>query len=252
MKHVVFEPYIGSSYMQGLQDGKLVLVLGHSHYCTYEDEPCLKCTASVSGCRECKLDCPHMEEIQETFLHEWKEKGLALNTKTEIQRFLNGIEQQTYRIFFEFMCEYFNLSKELFGDKIAFYNYVQYFLHSKKEETTRNKRRENMADIKWITKDKENDLAFEEMLTGLPALPDVIIAWGEVGKHLYNLYQGEYLDVMNNLHDKYLYTITLRGKSCTVLNSRHPKAIDWTEGDKLINYMEYVFPNIKSESNEKE
>ena len=64
MKHVVFEPYIGSSYMQGLQDGKLGLFLGHSHYCTYEDEPCFnKCTSSVSGCRECKLDCPHMEEI---------------------------------------------------------------------------------------------------------------------------------------------------------------------------------------------
>ena len=138
------------------------------------------------------------------------------------------------------MCKYFNLSKESFWNKIAFYNYVQYFLPQKS------------ADISWITKDKENDLAFEEMLTGLPARPDVIIAWGKVGKYLYDLYQGKYLDVMNNLDDKYLYTISLLGKSYIVLNTCHPSAHDWTEGEKLINYMNYVFPNIKSESNEEE
>lgn len=240
MKHEVFEPWIIESfYKQGLQDGKLVLVLGHSHYCNYNDEPCDKCTSSVSGCKECKLDCPHMDEIQDTFPHEWKEKGLALNTKAEIQRFLNGNNQYTYRKFSEFMCEYLKCSKEYFWNHIAFYNYVQYILP------------ECSADIKWITKDKENDLAFEEMLMGLPVLPDVIVAWGKVGKHLYNLCQGKYLDVMNNLHDKYLYTITLQGKQCIVLNSCHPSTPAWTDEGKLIRYMKYVFPNIKSESNEK-
>ncbi|MBM6719532.1 hypothetical protein H6B13_07730 [Bacteroides gallinaceum] len=241
MKHMVFEPFIGSSYKQGLQDGKLPLVLGHSHDCPYKDELCFKkCTLSVNGCEKLKLDCPHMDEIQETFPNNWKDKGLSLNTKCEIQRFLDGIDRKAYSKFSEFMCKYFNLSKESFWNKIAFYNYVQYFLPQKS------------ADISWITKDKENDLAFEEMLTGLPARPDVIIAWGKVGKHLYDLYQGKYLDVMNNLDDKYLYTISLLGKSYIVLNTCHPSAHDWTEGEKLINYMNYVFPNIKSESNEEE
>lgn len=239
MKHLNFKPrLVRYLYLQGLQDGKKVLVLGHSHYCKYKDGPCFeRCTSSVCGCREWKLNCPHMEEIQEFFPYEWKEKGLALNTKTEIRNYLKGNYQITYEKFSKFMCQYFNLSKEEFWNKIAFYNYVQYFLPYDGTEKSRNG-----ADKEWITKDEENDLAFEEMLTELPDLPDVIIAWGKVGNHLYDKYRTD----GEPEKYKYLFQVKLQNKIIWVLNCHHPYYPLFEDGGNLKNSMNILFREGKS------
>lgn len=119
---VVFDPWlVRDLYLQGLQDGKKVLVLGHSHYCKYKNELCFeRCTSSVCGCKEFKWNCPHMEEIQELFPHEWKEKGMVLYTKTVIRNYLKWNNQPTYEKFSKFMCQYFNLTKEEFYYKTTF------------------------------------------------------------------------------------------------------------------------------------
>lgn len=232
MIKLIFEPWlVRDLYLQGLQDGKKVLVLGHSHYCKHKDKPCFgRCTSSVCGCRDWQLDCPDMEEIQEFFPNEWEEKGLALYTKTVIRDYLKGHPQPKYEPFSKFMCQYFNLSKEEFWNKIAFYNYVQYFLPQPD------------ADKKWITKDEENDLAFEEMLTGLPDLPDVIIAWGKVGNHLYDKYRtdgepGKY---------KYLFQVKLQNKIIWVLNCHHPRYPSFKDNGNLENGMNVLFREEKS------
>ena len=228
MKHVVFEPWIKDDlFKKGLKNRNRVLVLGHSHYCDRHPECPFrdKCRSTVSGCRDCRTDCHYMDEIQEEFPNEWKEKGLALNTQTEIEQFLKGNGQNTYKKFSNFMCKYFGYSTEEFWNRIAYYNYVQYFLPSRGSKKY------------WITKDQENDLAFEEMLTMLPALPDVIIAWGTVGNHLYDRYRvdgksGEY---------KYLFKIKLQGEIVDVLNSYHPAYSLFKDGGKLKNSMDSIF-----------
>lgn len=232
MKYLIFEPWlVRDLYLQGLQDGKKVLVLGHSHYCKYKNELCFeRCTSSVCGCKEFKLNCPHMEEIHELFPYEWKEKGLALYTKTVIRNYLKGNNQLTYEKFSKFMCQYFNLTKEEFWNKIAFYNYVQYFLPQPK------------AEKKWITKDEENDLAFEEILAGLPDLPDVIIAWGSVGYHLYDKYR------IDGKSGEYNFHVKLRNKIINVLHCNHPLARNpsFEDNGNLKNGMNVLFREEKS------
>ena len=227
MQHLVFEPWKGDLYEKEGLAGKRVIFSGHSHHCDKHPECSFrdKCRSTLSGCRYCRTTCPHMDEIQEEFPNEWEEKGLALNTKTEIEQFLKSGNQNTYKKFSNFMCEYFGYSTEKFWDRIVYYNYVQYFLPSRGSEKY------------WITKDQENDLAFEEMLTMLPALPDVIIAWGAVGNHLYDRYRvdgksGEY---------KYLFKIKLQGEIIDVLNSYHPAYSLFKDGGKLKNSMDSIF-----------
>ncbi len=251
MKSLFFEPYIGDSYNEGLYDGRKVLVLGDSHYCPYDGnvhnrikfDKCDKfeiCTSREDkDSSSQRLICPYMGDIKEEFSNEWMCKGLSLSTKTVIKRFLDGKESNpSHERFSKFICEYFHYTKDEFWERVAFYNYIQFFLP------------ESKTKVEYIS--SRDDVAFKEMLNALPSFPDVIISWGTgVGHHLRNLYKGEYKDieVMNkfkNLDDKYLFDIDLVEKKCVVLNCRHPSRNSWKDEvdgvSRLSSYMNFLFP----------
>ena len=215
MRKRFFNPYVGSEYKNGLFGSKKVLVLGASHYCTYNDKSEVfncpvweECTSMLkkdsSKFNNC---CPYYENIG------WiREYGIKLedSASTEIENFFDSPSQyKTYDNFTKFISDYFGLTdvKELWS-RLAFVNYVQYFL------PTVNTPKLNKDDI-------VNFEAFLEILDELQ--PDIIIAWGSKITNHFKLdkIQGM-VEWLHKRDNDYFWDLIYNEKKYIIINSWHP------------------------------
>ena len=149
-KEINFYPWIGVSYKEGLC-GKKVLVLGESHYCRKElseDGICFPC------CNRDKMTT---------------EKGCFSQTEDFVDGFVNGcdLSDRTHRTFYYFesaVCgkKLSQEERELFWNRIAFYNYVQYA---------------QVEPRRSLEEAEDSSLAFKKVLETL--MPDCIVIWGK-------------------------------------------------------------------------
>ena len=162
MKHVRFEPWKGENYETSGFNGKKILVIGESFYCSEEEAD--KYAATLT------------EKIVNDYLAirngEFREnKGEWTNTYLKFERSLVGEETTPER------------SREIWNS-IAFYNYLQIPMSGA---------RESGSPIDF----KNAEKAFFEVINELQ--PDLIIVWG-VGKLFNNMPEdrwtwGKRLDV---------------------------------------------------------
>lgn len=144
-----FKPYVGSEYHKGI-NGKKVLVLGASFYCSKKEcQFFAECTNPVQK-DSSKFDtcCPA-----------YTTTGQRLSEEPT-----NAIEDgyRTYQIFGTFMQQFLNEGTEDVWQRMAFTDYMQFFsptIDTKKEYLSR--------------RDFE---AFNETLAELQ--PDVVVVWG--------------------------------------------------------------------------
>lgn len=147
-----FRPYVGEKYETGI-NGKKILVVGASFYCTTIDCPFFAdCTDVV------KKDSSKYDKI----CHDYINKNLLLSEEPwhEI-----GNGYRTYKIFANFISQYIDEDdyKEIWNH-LAFTNYVQFILPTK--DTYKS----------YLSERDFN--AFIEVLTELK--PDIVISWGVV------------------------------------------------------------------------
>lgn len=149
MKHVRFEPWIGKNYQTNGFNGKKILVIGESFYCSEEDGKKYATTLT--------------EKVVTDYLAirngEFRENdGGWTNTYLKFERSLVGKETTP------------DNSQEIWNS-IAFYNYLQIPMSGARESGS-------------ILDYKNAEKAFFEVINELQ--PDLIIVWG-VGKLFNNL-----------------------------------------------------------------
>lgn len=207
MKKRFFEPYIGPSYIQGI-NGKKVLIVGASFYCAHIECPFfMKCT-SVQAKDSSKYDakCPVYKEMGRT-LHDEPSNSVSDEPSTYVT-FANGMSQ------FVGGGDYTTV-----WDHVAFTNYVQFFLPG------------SGASFRPTTGSDISERDFEAFLEVVKRLaPDVIIIWGcVINSRLKE--QNEFVfdkDLLKST-DYYLCHMRVPGVShdIALVNPNHPSSSAW-------------------------
>lgn len=213
-----FEPCIGKNFNEGI-NGKKVLVLGASFYCPHT---CCQfhneCTSrEKKDSSDYDLICPDYNKDGETC-------SLSNSPFYELDEQYN-----TYKKFARAMTNFLhdNVHENFytdFWDKVAFTNFVQFFLPS------------------WETLPSDctgRDLdALREVIEMLH--PDVVIIWGHVTK--YAIIEPFCYDVKTNTTDGYIYHSNAFGhKEITFLNTYHPSYTKFLDNGLLEKYVKEVF-----------
>ncbi len=163
MKKYFFNPYIGEKYEEGI-NGKRVLVLGASFYCSFDGNKGRKKCEYYEDCainQNCVKynKCPHNHD-----------KLLSDSAMGEIDE--NGAK--SYVRFCYFMRWIRNKCKtesfDEFWEKVAFTNYVQHIIGGR-TTTHRSDLREEYLEM---------FVSVLEELEKRKGLPDIIIVWGRV------------------------------------------------------------------------
>ena len=193
MSHINFRPWVGKNYDSGLFNGKKILVLGESHYCTIERGEGGRCS---QVCSKEMMDkrCTNqtIEVIDEIKNQYWNSR-----TFSNFERTIFGkVPEQTER--------------ELFWDSVVFYNYLQY------AQSGPTRPLEQTAD-----EYKDSELAFKEVLETY--MPDFIIAWG---MRLYDITpnlggEPSKLEILDNGKAN-IWTYTIKEKRIPALFIYHP------------------------------
>ena len=158
MEHAFFKPWVGEDYQKGIR-GKKILVLGASFYCNQKDCKFFAECTSPDKKDSSKFDetCPYYAKID----------GHPKLSEEPI----NAIEDciRVYKIFAKFMYQFIEDKENYEGydayvawDRMAFTDYVQFFLPTK-------------DTYPWYLSSRDFD-AFLEVIKQLK--PDIIIAWG--------------------------------------------------------------------------
>lgn len=213
-----FEPYVGKDYGRGI-GGKRVLVLGASFYCP--NTGCRfhrECTSSEhKDSSRYDNDCPTYASQGQFLSHE------PSYSVTE--------HPDTYIKFAKALYEFVDAGDyNSVWDKVAFTNYVQFFLSGNGEEFRPTK----SSDLSQRDFD-----AFIETVYEL--LPDIIIVWGcvinsSIKEHNPYVYDKDIL-VKN---DWYLCHMILPGtdKRIAIVNPNHPSSRAWySDMDQFQNYL---------------
>lgn len=218
MKKRFFEPYVGAYFNEGI-NGKKVLVVGASFYC-----PRTSCQFHHECTNRDKKDssaynfiCPEYNKTGETY-------PLSNTPSYELDE-----QYKTYKRFAQVMSS--SLTGEVnenfytdFWNKVAFTNFVQYFLpHWKTLHSDCTDR-----DIE----------ALSEVIEML--LPDIVIIWGTATK--FPIIEHFCYDSDNNKTDGYLYhSNAFGGKEITFLNTYHPSYSCFLDNGYLERYIKEVF-----------
>ena len=215
MANRFFNPRVGTHYQKGFINGKKVLVLGASHYCLLNSPEkgfvCPvweECTSrEIRDSSKFNTCCPAYEA------NGWiKEYGVKLedSAQIEVDIFFDAPSSyKTYSNFTNFIIDYFGfIDAEEVWDRLAFVNYVQYFL-----PTT--------ATPSFDEGDIKNFEAFLQTLQELH--PDIIIVWGtKTRDHLKKSYIQNMVDKLTMRENNYFWDLDYKGKSYIIVNCWHP------------------------------
>lgn len=215
MKSRFFNPRIGKLYAQGLINGKKVLVLGASHYCQCNGQsgrfncPVWKeCTSKeIRDSSKFNTCCPAY--VNNGWIQEYGVK-LEDSSLIEIDNYFDTPSSYyTYSNFTNFIIDYFGLkSPEEVWDRLAFANYVQYFLPTPKTPA-------------FDEKDIRNFEAFLQTLQELK--PDVVIVWGtKTRDHFKKPYIQSMVDKLTMRENDYYWDLEYQGQPYILVNCWHP------------------------------
>lgn len=222
MKKRFFKPYKKDNYYnEGLLNGKKVLILGASFYCPYNE------SSNDFNCPKWN-ECTSMEIKDSSkfneFCYYFKHKGYTENKledtpEDEITNYLEGCDYPSYDNFTQFMIEYVSKItgeqkmknedwKMYIWERLAFTNYVQYFLPTQ-----------------WTPTQTKRDIRnFEAFLETLDELqPDVIIIWGtKITDHFKKKYIQAFTDKLEKRNNPYFWNLSYHGKRYILINPYHP------------------------------
>jgi hypothetical protein len=205
MSNRFFKPYVGSDYKSGIYNGKKLLTLGVSHYCSYNDSSKIcnchffnECTKNSSLYNEI---CPYYNDKPRVLLED--------SSIDEIQNYIDGDGNPSYNNYFGFLMEYFNISnKNVLCNHIAFANYVQNFLNS---TTTPQQTKHDIRNFE----------AFLETIDELQ--PDIIIIWGtKITDHFKKRYIQNIVQKLYIGENTYFWYLTYKDNEYTIINPYHP------------------------------
>lgn len=221
MTNRFFKPYIGRKYEKGI-NRKRILVLGASFYCSHgpeSDAPCslfAECTDSVKQ-DSSKFDtcCPF-----------YAESGLRLSEEPS-----NAIAERyrAYQNFASFMQQFVGDDEEDVWERMAFTDYVQFFLPT--------------IDTKKEYLSQRDFDAFVETLVELR--PHVVVAWGmaiieEIREH------NPYLTDFERLKETEWYVCHMQvphvPHEIALVCSYHPSSVSYWHNDldTLTKYIKAV------------
>ena len=193
MEHVNFRPWVGKNYDFGLFNGKKILILGESHYCTIERGEGGRCNQVCSkGMMDKTCTNQTINEIAEIRNQDW-----CSRTFSNFERTIFGkVPEQKER--------------ELFWDSVIFYNYLQY---AQSGPSRPLEQKEEAC--------KDSEMAFKEVLETY--MPDYIIAWGIRLYYITPIWGGEQskLDIVGN-GEANVWIYTIKGKRIPTLFIYHP------------------------------
>mgnify|MGYP002857681724 CR=1 FL=1 len=150
-----FKPFVGSKYAKGI-NGKKILVLGASFYCNKDGkEGRYKCRFFDECTSPVWKDSSRFDSICPAYA----ENGLRLSEEPS-----NAIAEnyKTYQVFANFMRQFINDKEEDVWQRMAFTDYVQFFLPT--------------IDTKKEYLSQRDFDAFIETMVELK--PHVVVAWG--------------------------------------------------------------------------
>ena len=207
MSKINFKPWVGKKYHSSGYNGKKILVLGESHYCSEELKKGGRCYP------KCRIEC--MNDVCFTQTQDV--------VSDYIDEYRGDKYQQTFLCFERavFGKEISGTEREDFWNSIIFYNYIQF---------AQSTPRSNLRDETFNTSEE----AFKEILKEYK--PDCIIVWG---CRLYSLlpsWGGKdcVLKVDNDSTDIFIYNI--EGKNIPAMKVYHPsypKGKSWTYWHKF-------------------
>ena len=222
METKFFNPYIGPHYQEGLINNKKVLVLGASHSCTYNSS-----SDSNSSPEEFKT-CPVWHECTST---EYKDSSkfdmccpyyqflgwydqfdyvkLSNSPRIELENYLSDEEYPAYDNFTQCLINLLKFpNKQYLWKRLAFVNYVQYFLPTITTPTLTRK------DIR----------CFEALIEYVDQLkPNIIIAWGtKITNHFKHNYIKSLVEKLKVREDDYFWDFENKGHKCLIVNPYHP------------------------------
>lgn len=219
MKNLFFRPYVGPFYDKGVK-GKKILVLGASFYCDKTDcEFFHKCTdRSRKNSSEYDLKCPAYADTG-TALHEEPESCVA-------------DQPRAYRLFGDNVAYALGITPEELWDRVAFTNYVQFFLPAK----------DGYAETLISDLSKRDFEAFIEVVQELK--PDIVVVWGSVVNSPVKE-NNPYLASRSELEetDYYVCHLNIPGvnHAISVVNPYHPSSSAWfSERKKFDKYLQKV------------
>jgi len=154
MKNLFFNPFIGRQYNEGIC-GKKILVLGASFYCSHTPKSEAPCPFFTECTSPEKKDSSKFDNICPFY----KDSGLRLSEEPS-----NAITENypAYRNFAAFMQQFGEDKNEDVWQRMAFTDYVQFFVPTQKTMK------------KYLS--KRDFYAFCETLRELQ--PNVVVAWG--------------------------------------------------------------------------
>lgn len=212
-----FNPYKGASYDVGI-NGKKILVLGASFYCGECDCPFFeKCTSTVVK----------NSSLFDTICPIYKKEGKVLHDEPS---YCIEDAPRTYQNFATFISSLCGIClHEEVWNRIAFTNYVQFFLPSS-DGKFRDTRKTDLSE-----RDFE---AFIETLQVL--MPDVVVIWGSVINSRLKE-QNKYVTDITELKrtEDYVCHMRIPGIShdISLINPYHPSSSDWFANiDKFRKY----------------
>ena len=230
MKKYFLNPYIGKKYEEGI-NGKRVLVLGASFYCSLDGNKGRKkceyyedCAINQNSVKYNEI-CPH-------------NNGRLLSNSAEGEIDEEGAK--SYTRFWEFMSgrittESFNE----FWDKVAFTNYVQHMIGGRTTTCYSDLREEYFEMfVSVLDEFEKND-----------ELPNVVIVWGcVIDKPLKNPTIPGHPDCRIEIDEEkegYIFKWkNFNGKDIIFINIYHPSSgIFYTdeEWDKMYSYLKDIF-----------
>ena len=210
-----FNPYIGKLYHTGLINNKKILVLGASHYCLYntssETFKCPvweQCTSDESkDSSQFDLCCPYYQSIG--WYNQYDYIKLSNSPRIELENYLSDGGYDTYDNFSQCLKDILKMpSVQYIWERLAFVNYVQYFLPTQTTPTL------NKNDIGYFE-------SFLEYIDNLK--PDVIIVWGtQVTNHFKHAYIQRKVKRLEIRKNTYFWDFENNSHRCVIVNSYHP------------------------------
>lgn len=223
MNNSFFNPFIGREYKKGIC-GKRVFVLGASFYCNHTTESEKPCPLFEECTNPQKKDSSKFDSICPFY----KVSGQKLSEEPS-----NAIAENypPYRNFAVFMQQFIEDKNDDVWQKMAFTDYVQFFVPT--------------IDTKFTYMSERDFKAFNEVVKELR--PDVIVVWGEVINKIVRdanpwVYDKDKLPETEH----YVCHIRMPGLNhdITMVCCYHPSPINkryWDKDlDKLSKYMDIV------------
>ena len=215
METKFFNPYIGPHYQEGLINNKKVLVLGASHSCTYgplsDKFKCPfwhECTSKeYKDSSKFDMCCPYYQSIG--WYDQYDYVKLSNRSRIELENYLSDGEYPAYDNFTQCLINLLKFpNKQYLWERLAFVNYVQYFLPTITTPTLTRK------DIR----------CFEALIEYVDQLkPNIIIAWGtKITDHFKHNYIKSLVERLEVREDDYFWDFQNKGHKCLIVNPYHP------------------------------